>query len=118
MIVAVVGLMREARIVKGSHIATVVGGGDAAGLKAQLDSLLPEREVAGVISIGVAGGLSTDFKPGGVVIGTDVVAGDEHYPTDPEWMERLWRNIPRSKPGRYRGKRCRHHPSPRQDRSL
>lgn len=99
MIVAVVGIVREARIVKGSRIATVVGGGDAAGLKAQLDSVLPERDVTGVISIGIAGGLSTDFKPGGVVIGTEVVAGQERYTTDPDWMERLWRNIPRSKPG-------------------
>ncbi|HEY4123793.1 MAG TPA: hypothetical protein VGM36_04210 [Rhizomicrobium sp.] len=103
MIVAVTGLVREARIVKGSRIVTVIGGGDALGLKTQLDSVLPEQDVTGVISIGVAGGLSSDFKPGGVAIGTEVVAGSERYPTDPDWMQRLWRAIPRSKPGAIAG---------------
>lgn len=99
MIVAVTGLVREARILKGSHIATVVGGGDAAGLKTQLDSVLPESEVTGVISIGIAGGLTTEFHPGSVIVGSEVVAGGEHYPTDTDWMQRLWKAIPRAKPG-------------------
>ncbi len=99
MIVAVTGLAREARIVQGAGITTVIGGGDSAGLKTQLESVLPQAGVAGVISVGVAGGLNTDFRPGNVVIGTEVVAGSERYATDPDWMERLWRTIPRSKPG-------------------
>jgi len=98
MIVAVTGLVREARLIEGARVATVIGGGDAAGLAAQLDSVLPENEVTGVISIGLAGGLSTDLKPGAVVIGSEVVAGAERYPTDPEWTQRLWRSIPRAKP--------------------
>lgn len=99
MIVAVVGLVREARIIKGKRVATVVGGGDAAGLKQQLDIVLPEKDISGVISIGIAGGLSTDLRPGSVVVGSEVVAGNERYPTDSDWMQRLWRAIPRSKPG-------------------
>jgi hopanoid-associated phosphorylase len=99
MIVAVTGLVREARILKGARIATVAGGGDAARLKAQLDSVLPENEVSGVISIGLAGGLTTELRPGSVVVGSQVIVADEHYPTDADWMQRLWKAIPRAKPG-------------------
>jgi len=99
MIVAVTGLVREARIVKGPSIVTVTGGGDAVGLKKQLDSILPEKDVSGVISIGVAGGLSPDMGPGGAVVGSEVVAGSERYPTDVDWTQRLWKAIPRSRPG-------------------
>lgn len=103
MIVAVTGLVREAQIVKGPRIVTVTGGGNAAGLKKQLDSILPDKNISGVISIGVAGGLSPDFAPGSVVVGSDVVAGNERYPTDVDWMQRLWKAIPRSKPGTIAG---------------
>lgn len=97
MIVAVTGLIREARIVRGERVVTLVGGGD--GLKKQLDTVLPEKGVSGVISIGVAGGLSPELRPGNVVIGSEVVTGSERYETDSDWLQRLWRAIPRSKPG-------------------
>lgn len=99
MIVAVTGLIREARIVRGERVVTLVGGGDGDGLKKQLDTVLPEKGVSGVISIGVAGGLSPELRPGNVVIGSEVVTGSERYETDSDWLQRLWRAIPRSKPG-------------------
>lgn len=99
MIVAVTGLAREARIVKGQGVVTVTGGGDSAGLEKQLASILPEKDVCGVISIGLAGGLSPDFAPGSVVVGTEIVHGGERYPADSDWIQRLWRAIPRVKPG-------------------
>jgi hopanoid-associated phosphorylase len=99
MIVAVTGLVREARIVRGERVVTLVGGGDAGGLKKQLDTILPEKGVSGVISIGLAGGLSPDLRPGGIVIGSEVVSGTERYETDSDWLQRMWRAIPRSKPG-------------------
>jgi hopanoid-associated phosphorylase len=99
MIVAVAGLVREALIIKGEHIATFIGGGDGAGLARQLDAALPKDGVSGVISIGLAGGLSPDLRPGNVVIGSEVVAGNERYETDQDWLQRMWRAIPRSKPG-------------------
>jgi hopanoid-associated phosphorylase len=103
MIVAVTGLVREARIVRGERVVTLTGGGDADGLKKQLDTVLPEKGVSGVISIGVAGGLSPDLRPGHIVIGSEVVSGEERYETDSDWMQRLWRAIPRSKPGAVAG---------------
>jgi hopanoid-associated phosphorylase len=99
MIVAVTGLVREARIVRGKRVVTLTGGGDALGLKKQLDTVLPEEGVSGVISIGIAGGLSPDLRPGHVVIGSEVVIGTERYETDADWLQRMWRAIPRSKPG-------------------
>lgn len=99
MIVAVTGLVREARIVRGERVVTLVGGGDAGGLKKQLDTILPEKGVSGVISIGLAGGLSPDLRPGGIVLGSEVVSGTERYETDSDWLQRMWRAIPRSKPG-------------------
>lgn len=99
MIVAVTGLVREARIVRGKRVVTLTGGGDALGLKKQLDTVLPEEGVSGVISIGIAGGLSPDLRPGHVVIGSEVVIGTERYETDVDWLQRMWRAIPRSKPG-------------------
>ncbi len=99
MIVAVTGLVREARIVRGERVVTLVGGGDAGGLKKQLDTILPEKGVSGVISIGLAGGLSPDLRPGGIVLGSEVVSGTERYEADSDWLQRMWRAIPRSKPG-------------------
>lgn len=99
MIVAVTGLVREARIVGGKRVVTLVGGGDGDGLKKQLDTVLPEKGVSGVISIGIAGGLSPDLRPGHIVIGSEVVIDSERYETDSDWLQRLWRAIPRSKPG-------------------
>ena len=103
MIVAVTGMVREARIVKGERVVSLIGGGDARGLKKQLDTVLPEKGVSGVISIGIAGGLSPDLRPGNVVIGSEVVTGSERYETNPDWLQRLWRAIPRSKPGTVAG---------------
>ena len=48
MILAVVGLTREARIVAGEGVRTVIGGADAEGLARQLERIhvLPEDELA------------------------------------------------------------------------
>jgi hopanoid-associated phosphorylase len=104
MIVAVTGLVREARIVQGPSVIAVTGGGDRAELEKRLSVVLAENNVSGIISVGVAGGLSPDFAPGSTVVGTAVVEGGVvdgvgRYPTDPDWMQRLWKAIPRSKPG-------------------
>lgn len=99
MIVAVTGLMREARIVGGPDIVTLIGGGDAGLLQKRLESYLSDHEVSGIISVGLAGGLSPDFAPGNVVIGTEVVTAKERFSADPDWMQRLWRAVPRARPG-------------------
>lgn len=83
MILAVCGLTREAEIVRADGVMAVAGGGDAAGLAKKLDAL--QGEIAGVLSIGLGGGLSPHLKVGDVVIGEQVVAGPELFACDSRW---------------------------------
>jgi len=104
MILAVVGLAREARIVGGSKVTPLIGGGDSAKLKRELDTALLGNEnsgtkISGIISIGIAGGLSPDVRPGSVVAATAVIAGPVRFETDPGWAQRLMRVAPHCRPG-------------------
>jgi hopanoid-associated phosphorylase len=69
-ILAVTGLKREAEIAGGPGVVAVAGGGDAAGLAGKLDAL--HGDIQGVISFGLAGGLSPLLKAGDVVVGESV----------------------------------------------
>ncbi|MGE5151944.1 MAG: hypothetical protein ACM3II_17645 [Rhodospirillaceae bacterium] len=88
MIIAAVGLERERRIVGGPGVAAIAGGGD----KARLEALLEARaaQAAGIISIGIAGGLAPGLRPGNWVL-ADGVNGT---PTDTEWTNRLAARLP------------------------
>lgn len=99
MIAAVVGLMREAQIIAGPAITPILGGGDAAGLKQRLTAALAGADISGIISIGIAGGLSPDVRPGSIVAGTAVIAAGERFETDADWQQRLLRAIPNCRPG-------------------
>ena len=70
-ILAVCGLKREAEIAGGPGVVAVTGGGDAVGLAKKLDAL--SGDISGVISIGLAGGLSPHLKVGDVVIADRVI---------------------------------------------
>ena len=69
-ILAVTGLKREAEIAGGPGVVAVAGGGDAGGLAAKLDAL--HGDIKGVISFGLAGGLSPLLKAGDIVVGEGV----------------------------------------------
>jgi len=69
-ILAVTGLKREAEIAGGPGVVAVAGGGDAGSLAAKLDAL--HGDINGVISFGLAGGLSPLLKVGDVVVGESV----------------------------------------------
>ncbi len=99
MILAVVGLQREARILgSGAHV-TLIGGGNSAGLKAQLDQHLAQKNFAGVLSIGIAGGLSSNMHPGSAVLATHIVHGADTYLCDPAWREQILFQVPRLRSG-------------------
>ncbi|WP_338663980.1 hopanoid-associated phosphorylase [Pararoseomonas sp. SCSIO 73927] len=70
------GLLREARILSGPGVQVVAGGGDAARLEAKLDRQAPGA--AGILSIGIAGGLAPGLRPGDWVVDGD-----------PAWAARL-----------------------------
>ena len=69
-ILAVTGLKREAEIAGGSGVVAVAGGGDAEGLAGKLAAL--HGDIKGVISFGLAGGLSPLLKAGDIVVGESV----------------------------------------------
>lgn len=69
-ILAVTGLKREAEIAGGPGVVAVAGGGDSKSLVAKLDAL--HGDIKGVISFGLAGGLSPLLKAGDVVVGETV----------------------------------------------
>jgi hopanoid-associated phosphorylase len=92
MILAVTGLLREADIAASAEVRTVAGGGKAS-LAARLEEALAEG-AAGIISIGIAGGLASALNPGDCVVASEVIGGGERYATDPEWTARIAAALP------------------------
>jgi hopanoid-associated phosphorylase len=92
MILAVTGLERERRMVAGPGVEAVAGGGDQARLEATLDR--HAGHVAGVISIGIAGGLAPALQPGRWVVADAVSDGSDTASTDPDWTDWLASRLP------------------------
>jgi hopanoid-associated phosphorylase len=92
MILAVTGLERERRMVAGPGVEAVAGGGDHRRLEATLDRLA--EGMAGVISIGIAGGLAPGLGPGRWIVADAVRDSDEPTPTDPDWTDWLASRLP------------------------
>jgi nucleoside phosphorylase len=71
VVLAVTGLNREAKIVAGPGVITLASGGDIASLRRRIEAVLTDN-VAGVISIGIAGALEPSLEVGDAVIATHV----------------------------------------------
>ena len=95
MILAVVGLLREARIIACEGVRVVVGGGDASGLAARLDASIG-RDVEGVISIGLAGALDPSLRPGDLIAASGVRDGRTRFATHQAWTRTLVARLPRA----------------------
>lgn len=95
-VVAVCGLAREAAIAGGAGVVTVVGGGNALRLARLLDEALAQG-AGGVISFGIAGGVLPGLAPGSLVIGETVFSGEERFPTDLRWRDRLAAALPQAR---------------------
>ena len=91
MIVAVCGMEREARIAAGASVTTVVGGSSGR-LRARLESALAGAR--GVISIGIAGALSPQLRPGDPIVAAAVLARGKRFAADAEWSARLAAQLP------------------------
>ena len=94
MILAVTGLQRERRIIAGpgpdSGVEVVLGGDDV------------DRHASGkhgVISIGIAGALAPELKPGAWVVADAVHDSGATLPTDRDWTARLLSRLPAVKRG-------------------
>jgi adenosylhomocysteine nucleosidase len=86
MIIALVGLLREAQICQGENVCAAIG-------EAALDRAIA-RGAQGIISIGVAGGLDGSLSAGDCVIATEIVHRSEVFATDEAWTRNLRSLLP------------------------
>ncbi len=91
-LLAVVGLAREARIVKRAGLVPVIGAGNSRLLTRRLSAAPPD--LAGVVSFGIAGALAPLLEVGDTVIATHVVTDREHYACDAAWSRVLRTKLP------------------------
>lgn len=96
-ILAVTGLQRERRLLAGADLELVVGGGDHVALEATLERCV--ARISGIVSIGIAGALAPDLRPGDWLVATGVRDGDALLPTDEGWRHRLLKRLPGARPG-------------------
>jgi hopanoid-associated phosphorylase len=92
-IIAVSGLASEARIAAGPGVRAIAAAGDPRRL-----SQLIDREVArgarGIMSFGIAGGLSESVEAGAWLIGRTVVTDEARWPCDAAWAVALAARLP------------------------
>jgi hopanoid-associated phosphorylase len=93
MIIAVTGLAREARIVAGTGVTAICCGGRSALLSESLERATT-KQTAGIISIGIAGGLAPSLKSGDCVIASEIVSEGQRLPADASWIARLAKRLP------------------------
>lgn len=94
-LIAVVGLAFEARIAAGPGVR-VICSGNGKNLAASLTRAIKEG-ATGVMSFGVAGGLSPDLAPGTCIVGSAILYGTDHIKridTHDDWSQSLTRAIP------------------------
>jgi hopanoid-associated phosphorylase len=91
-VVAAAGLGFEARIARGPGVKVVYGQS-----RAEYRECLHRHARAGVsgfISIGVAGGLSPDLKPGDVVVASSVITASRTSQTCRDWTRLILKAVP------------------------
>lgn len=92
-VVAVVGLRREAAVLRGLGVLTIAGGGAPDRLARELAAAA--RGAEGIVSFGMAGALAPDLRLGDWVIGSRVGP----HECDPAWLEALSRRLPEARIG-------------------
>jgi adenosylhomocysteine nucleosidase len=95
-LIVVSGLAREAAIAAGPGVATVIGGGNGQRLARLLDEALA-RGARGVMSFGIAGGVSSELASGSLVIAETVVSGADRFASNPGWIGRLAAALPQAR---------------------
>ncbi|AZG15613.1 MULTISPECIES: phosphorylase [Cupriavidus] len=96
-VLAVCGMDFEARIAQGPGVQTLYGQRGVM-LARALDIRLMQG-CAGLISVGVAGGLDPTLTPGTVIVATAVRSGEASYSTAPYWTAALRRALPHAVSG-------------------
>jgi hopanoid-associated phosphorylase len=97
MLLAAVGMLKEARLVAAPGVRAVAGGGRADLLEARLKAALDGADA--LISIGLGGALDPGLAVGDIVVGSEVLRARGHWRTDPAWTERLLARLPSARLG-------------------
>jgi hopanoid-associated phosphorylase len=97
MILAAVGMKREARIVEREGVRAVAGGGRSDLLERRLKEALPGAEA--ILSIGLCGALDPSLNVGDILIGTEVLRPRRRWETDPAWRAMLAERLPAARQG-------------------
>jgi len=101
MILAAVGMQREARLVErhgaGIGLRAVAGGGHEALLKARLEAALEGAEA--ILSIGLGGALDPLLEVGDVVVASEVLRPRKRWETDAVWRDFLRARLPAARCG-------------------
>jgi hopanoid-associated phosphorylase len=96
MIITVVGLAFEARvaarIAPGAGMQVICNGTNQTLATSLAEAIA--KGCDGLISFGVAGGLSPQLKPGTCVVGSTILSGPARFPTDADWSGKLLRCAP------------------------
>ena len=91
-VIVVTGMAFEAGIAAGPGVVVVTGGA----ANTDVISAAVQRGCRGIISFGIAGGLTPDLKPGACIVARSIVTGDRKYHSHREWFDRLRSAIPGS----------------------
>jgi adenosylhomocysteine nucleosidase len=97
MVLAAVGMLKEARLVQGPAVRAVAGGGRADLLEQRLKAALADAQA--IISIGVGGALDPALNVGDIVVGSEVLRPRGRWDTDPAWTRRILNRLPGSRLG-------------------
>jgi hopanoid-associated phosphorylase len=100
-LLAVTGLTREAKLLAGTDVVVVSGGGRSEALERAL--ALAARDCSAVISIGLAGALAEDLVPGDWVVADGVLVAGERLAVDAPWRDSLLARLPAAKAGLFLG---------------
>jgi adenosylhomocysteine nucleosidase len=88
-VLAVTGLLAEARVAAGPGIMVVSSGGDSARLEAALDQAIA-NDVCAIISFGIAGGLAPKLRAGSALVARTILTEDgDFFESDRAWSRRL-----------------------------
>jgi len=82
-LIAVVGMVSEARVVAGEDVTVVIGGGRSIAVAERLEQALGQG-AAGVISFGLCGALDPALEVGDILVAS----------SDPDWARRLIEGVP------------------------
>lgn len=91
-LLVITGLRKEAEIASGDGVVTLCSGGNPALLRERLEAFFRSRPgggFGGILSFGLAGGLSPHLQSGDVAIASQIIAKDLCYDAHADWHKAI-----------------------------